>query len=143
MGSWIVVEDEPDLYEMLMAMTEMIGIDGVAFTNGEDAVSWIEDVDSQRLKVDRPDLALVDIRLPGAVNGIELGARIRKSPALSGILVVLMTAYRLSPREERDLIRKAGADMLIHKPFPSVKKLSAMLQDHLARQGQPRRRMRY
>ncbi len=45
MSTWMVVEDEPDLYDTLLALFEIWSIDGVAFTNGTDAVKWIEDVD--------------------------------------------------------------------------------------------------
>ena len=32
----MVVEDEPDIYELLLAMFEMWGIEGVAFVDGEE-----------------------------------------------------------------------------------------------------------
>ena len=42
MTVWMVVEDEPDVYEMVLAMYETLGIDGVAFTTGEEAITWID-----------------------------------------------------------------------------------------------------
>ena len=101
MSTWMVVEDEPDIYEVLLAMFEMWGIEGVAFVDGEEAVSWIDDVDEGRFKGELPELALLDIRLPGQVNGAAVSARIRQSKILGNIPVVLMTAYRLSRKEEK------------------------------------------
>ena len=50
MSAWMVVEDEPDIYDLLLAMFEMWGIEGVAFVDGEEAVAWIEDVENGRVK---------------------------------------------------------------------------------------------
>ena len=79
LSTWIVVEDEPDIYEVLLAMFGIWGIEGVAFVDGEEAVSWIEDVDDKRFQGELPELALLDIRLPGEINGPAVGERLRKS----------------------------------------------------------------
>ena len=102
----MVVEDEPDIYEVLLAMFEMWGIEGVAFVDGEEAVAWIEDVDKGKYPGELPELALLDIRLPGAVSGPEVGGRLRQSSALENMTVVLTTAYRLSPDNEREFIKQ-------------------------------------
>ena len=41
MSTWMVVEDEPDIYDVLLAMFEIWGIEGVAFVDGGEAVGWI------------------------------------------------------------------------------------------------------
>ena len=69
MSTWMVVEDEPDIYELLLAMFEMWGIEGVAFVDGEEAVAWIEETDKDESPGELPELALLDIRLPGTVSG--------------------------------------------------------------------------
>lgn len=115
---WMVVEDEPDLYDTLLALFEIWSIDGVAFTNGTDAIKWIDDVDSGNADTTLPELAVLDIRLPGA-SGPEIGRRLRESPVLKDIAIVLVTAFRLTPSEERETIRLADADNLMYKPLPS------------------------
>lgn len=139
MASWMVVEDEPDLYEMLLAMTQMMGVNGQAFSTGEDAIAWVEDVDARRFQGEQPELALLDIRLPGTANGVQVGARLRRSPILGNLLIVMMTAYRMSAREEKELIVQSGADMLLYKPLPNLKTLSKLLKDNVRRR-QTRRR---
>jgi CheY-like chemotaxis protein len=128
----MVVEDEPDIYEVLLAMFEMWGIEGVAFVDGEEAVSWIDDVDTGRFKGELPELALLDIRLPGDIKGDAVGERIRKSPILGHIAVVLTTAFRLSPEEEKAKITRAGADKLVYKPLPKFNELQRMLEEVIA-----------
>ena len=100
MSTWMVVEDEPDLYETLLALFEIWSIDGVAFTNGEDAIRWIEDVDAGNADANVPELAILDIRLPG-VNGDAVAKRLRESSVLGEIAIVFMTAYHLSTDEEK------------------------------------------
>jgi CheY-like chemotaxis protein len=124
----MVVEDEPDIYEVLLAMFEIWGIEGVAFVDGEEAVAWINDVDSGRMKGEVPELALLDIRLPGAIGGPGVGERIRQSPHLKHMAIVLTTAYRLTIEEEKQVMEQAGADRLIYKPLPKFSDLKKILE---------------
>jgi CheY-like chemotaxis protein len=119
MSTWMVVEDEPDIYEVLLLMLEAFGVEGLAFVDGEEAVDWIEDVDNGHYHGELPSVALLDIRLPGSVNGLMVGERLRQSPNIGdGIKIVLVTAYKLSPAEEKEAMAIAGADRLIYKPIP-------------------------
>lgn len=131
-STWMVVEDEPDLYATLLALFGAWSIDGVAFTNGTDAVKWIDDVDAGTADTNIPELAILDIRLPG-VEGPDIGARLRKSPVLKEIAIVLVTAFHLSPQQEKEVIAKAQADDLIYKPLPAPSEFRAILQKAIAK----------
>jgi CheY-like chemotaxis protein len=132
----MIVEDEPDVYDLLLATVEMWGHGGEAFPDGEEAVAWIDHVDHSRSH--RPDslpeLALLDIRLPGEISGPMVGARLRQSHRLKDIAIVLITAYKLSVEEEQSVIQQAGADLLLYKPLPSYDRLKRMLEDLIIRQ---------
>jgi len=128
----MVVEDEPDIYEVLLAMFEMWGIDGVAFVDGEEAATWLEDVDSGRYQGELPELALLDIRLPGKISGPMVGERIRKSKELGDIAIIMSTAYKLSPSEEQAVVKQAGADKLMYKPMPRFDELQRILEAVIA-----------
>jgi len=130
----MVVEDEPDIYEVLLAMFEVWGIEGVAFVDGSEAVAWIEDVDAGRVQSELPELAILDIRLP-EVSGPEVGARLRKSAKLKSVAVVLITAYRLQPPEEEAVVAQAQADMLLYKPLPRPVEFRKILEEALARRA--------
>ncbi len=127
MTTWILVEDEPDMYETVLAMYDMWGISGVSFTTGEDAVAWIEQVDQGRAEDEIPELALVDIRLPNELSGVEVAQRLRNSPKLKDIIVVLMTAYRMKPAQGTAVRAQAGADLLLYKPLPPIKEFRKIL----------------
>src|SRR5262245_48213206 len=123
----MVVEDEPDIYDVLLAMFEIWGIEGVAFVDGAEAVAWIEDVDKGNVVGELPELAILDIRLP-EIPGPEVGARLRKSERLGKVAVVMITAYRLSPDEEEQVKARAEADALMYKPLPAMPDLRKALE---------------
>jgi CheY-like chemotaxis protein len=128
----MVVEDEPDIYEVLLAMFEMWGIEGVAFVDGEEAIAWVDDVDNGRFRGELPELALLDIRLPGAVSGPMVGERLRKSHILGDVAIILSTAYKLTIEEEAQAIERAQADKLMYKPLPKFNELQKVLESVIA-----------
>ena len=136
MATWMLLEDEPDLYDMILTMYDMLGLRGVAFSVGEEAAEWITEVNKGRYEGEIPELALLDIRLPDQITGTMIAAKIRKSPVLKDMAVVLMTAYRLSPEQEQRVLYDSGADMLIYKPFPRLHELHYALKNLLVERRQ-------
>lgn len=134
MATWMVVDDEPDIYELLLAMFEFWGIDGVAFVDGSEAIAWIDDVDAMRIQTDLPPMAIIDIRLPD-VSGIEVAARLRQSPILGNIGICLITAYHMSPGEEDEAMAISQADMLLYKPLPHPDEFKRLLEGILERRA--------
>ena len=128
MTTWLVVEDEPDLIEMFQATTELMGVDSLIFSSGEDALDWIDTVERGHFAGEAPVLALLDIRLSGEVTGVMVSALLRECPQLNRITLVLMTAYRLSPPWEQVMLSQSGADLLLYKPLPAFKDLRRLLQ---------------
>lgn len=63
----------------------------------------------------RPDAVILDVMMPGAMNGYQLCEKLKKDPELSATHVVLVTARG----QERDQAsgRTAGADAYFVKPF--------------------------
>jgi CheY-like chemotaxis protein len=129
MATWMVLEDEPDLYDMIMAMYEMLGVEGVAFGAGEEAVDWIEDVENGHWEEELPELALLDIRMPDSISGLMVGERMRQSARLKNTVIVLMTAHKLSPSEEKEAIQQTDADLLMYKPLPGFAELERTFHD--------------
>jgi DNA-binding response OmpR family regulator len=131
----MIVEDEPDIYEVMVAMFELWDVKHIHFFTGKDAVEWIDAVDAGRLDAELPKLAILDIRLPGGVSGADVGARLRRSAALGNIGIVMITAYRLRPAQEEQIIATAGADQFLYKPLPGVIELRAVFDEVLAKRG--------
>ncbi|HUN05375.1 MAG TPA: response regulator [Aggregatilineales bacterium] len=141
MTTWMVVEDEPGLYELVLALYDLMGVDGISFTNGEDALAWIDEVEEGNLLLDEvPSLALLDIRLPGQVSGPDVGQRLRQCERTKDMVIVLMTAYRMSPDQRDLLVRQSGADHFLEKPLPDIPVLMKLLEDlFAARASNPKR----
>ena len=138
MPTWMIVEDEPDMYELLLAMFAMDS-EGMAFVDGEEAFAWIESVDSGDFEGELPQFALLDIRLPGEMSGIDIAKRIRKSQRLRHIAVILNTAYRLSPEEESDVVKETEVDAFWYKPLPKINVLQDMIAQVIANRLPPQR----
>lgn len=132
MPVWMAVEDELDISEVILGMFEIWGIVGMSFTNGKEAIDWIDEVDALKVNQNLPELALIDIRLP-EISGLEVSARIRQSKWLSHIGIVLTTAYRLTPDEETLALAQAQADALIYKPLPAMPIMRQLLAEILAK----------
>ena len=131
MTTWLIVEDEPDLFEMLNYMVDDIGHNILGFMDGETAVDWIDLVNEDDFGGEMPELALIDIRLPGDVDGPEIAAKLRQCAATQDMAVVLMTAYRLSFSEETEIMTRAEPDMMLYKPLPPFPEFRRKLEDLL------------
>jgi len=127
MSTWMIVEDEPDIHDMLLLMTHTLAHTGLAFINGEEAMFWIDDYDLAPDRRTRPQMALIDVRLPGHIQGEAVSARLRRSPTLCAIPIILMTAYHLPPNLEKQLLQQSSADRLLQKPLPHPQQLQALV----------------
>jgi DNA-binding response OmpR family regulator len=131
MTTWMIVEDEPDLHEMLFELITGIGHNVLGFSTGEDAVNWLDQVDDGLHSDEIPELALFDIRLPGQISGPDVAVRLRKSTIVGRIVIVMMTAYRLTPDEELAIMNYATPDMMLYKPLPDFPEFRRRLEDLL------------
>jgi two-component system, OmpR family, KDP operon response regulator KdpE len=102
----MVVEDEPRLLRLVRALLQSEGFEVVAATTGEEALQLAETA--------ALDLVLLDLLLPGDVDGYEVCRRIRES---SHVPIIMLTAKA----QEHDKLRgfDLGADDYLTKPFSS------------------------
>jgi CheY-like chemotaxis protein len=131
MTTWLLLEDEPDLHDMLTTMIEGVGHTVLGFVDGESALTWLRSVELENPATELPELALIDIRLPGRVDGTDVAAQLRDSQTMKHAVVVLMTAYRFSPDDERAILEKAAPDLMLYKPLPSFAVFRRKLEDLL------------
>jgi CheY-like chemotaxis protein len=129
MSRWLLVEDEEDIYIVLTHLYNLFDASPLLFTNGEDAMAWLDAVDAGEITSDLPVFALIDIRLSsdeGDIDGIDVGERIRRCAPLRDIPIVLMTAYLLSPEEKRRAVARTRANLYLEKPLPPFNELRRM-----------------
>lgn len=118
---WLIVEDDATIREIMALGCEMIGHPSVVFSNGKQTLNWL----SEPLPIaDVPDVALIDIRMPGGPDGHELAAYIRRHDLLSNIVIILMTAYELPGSQREEVMTVSDADLLLFKPLPPMEELA-------------------
>ena len=81
----------------------------------------------ERLRAHRPDVALVDIQLPGT-DGLSLVRAIKATPGLKNLPVIAFTAFAMQGDEERFLA--AGCDGYLAKPI-DVHSFAARVRQYL------------
>ncbi len=100
----LIVDDDRDLRLMLSALMQKEGLTSLVADDGERALEMIP--------ADRPDLLLVDVKMPG-LDGMEVLKRVRETdPQLP---VVLITAYAEIAASVAAM--RAGAFDYLGKPF--------------------------
>ncbi len=124
--TWLLVEDDPDIRNFVQMVITVWGETPLPFPDGRTAWAWLDSVESGNYQGDLPELALMDIKMPG-YTGDEIAARIRQTAPLKHIPIVLMTAFTLSEAEVAEMQRRAGFDHLINKPLPELDHLQKLL----------------
>jgi DNA-binding response OmpR family regulator len=112
----LVVEDDPDIVELL---THYLQADGWSVAVHSDGRAAIE-----RLKKDTFDLLVLDLQIPG-VDGLTVCAAVRADTRTRDLAVVMLTAR--GDETDRVLGLEMGADDYIVKPF-SPKELLARVR---------------
>ncbi|HZP23792.1 MAG TPA: sigma-54 dependent transcriptional regulator [Terriglobales bacterium] len=111
--SILIVDDEELTLRTIGRALQVEGYEVLRATSGEKALEIIAE--------EKPDLALLDVVLPG-INGIEVLRQARKiSPAM---IVVMMSAYHLVDRAVEAM--KLGAYDYLIKPFHIADMVNAM-----------------
>jgi CheY-like chemotaxis protein len=117
--TWLLVEDDPDIRNVVAVMMQFWGEKPLTLSDGNAAWSWLDGVVSGTYKGELPELALMDIRMPGH-TGDQIAARIRGTDRLKDIPIILMTAFSLTEAEVQNMVDKSGIDHLVKKPLPDM-----------------------
>jgi two-component system phosphate regulon response regulator PhoB len=117
-----VVDDEPDILELVRYNLDQHGYDVTCAISGEAALPQI----CSRL----PDLLVLDLMLPG-VDGLEVCRALKQDVQTAGVPILMLTARS----EEADIVAglELGADDYLTKPF-SPRVLLARIKAVLRRQ---------
>lgn len=115
----LIVDDDGDIRRLFRASLGQ-DFDVREATNGPSALTLIHEL--------RPKIVLLDVAMPGGMNGLEVLTAIREDPQVRNTVVLMVTGRG----EERDFTnaQKHGADGYIVKPF-SPKEIRDMLLNRL------------
>jgi DNA-binding response OmpR family regulator len=102
----LVVEDEPDIRELIVMTLRNRGYDVVGAECGEEA--WIAAAKQV------PQLLVLDVLLPD-MDGLSLCEMFRRIPNTSKVPILMLTAC--ATQQVRGIAENAGADDFMSKPF--------------------------
>lgn len=117
----LVVDDNHDIRNMVMAHLESVQCDTLEADNGEDGLAMILE--------HKPDLVLLDVMMPG-LNGWEVAKYVRDRPEFDHTGIIMVTAIGETVNEMTSPLY--GADDHINKPF-QLSELSFKIRRTLAR----------
>ena len=122
-GTIVVVEDDPNIADLIDMYLRRDGHRVISVDRGEAGLEAVER--------EKPRLVILDVGLPGAVDGFEVCRRIR---ATSSVPVLMLTAR--DEEIDRVLGFELGADDYVTKPF-SPRELAARVKAIIRRADGP------
>ncbi len=112
----LVVEDHPDISNILTCQLERLGFGVISVNNGMEGV--------EKAIEEKPQLILMDIRMPG-MDGREATRKIRSNPETKDIPILATTV--LFMESELNECIEAGCNDYIVKPF-TLKQLASLIE---------------
>jgi DNA-binding response OmpR family regulator len=103
----LVVDDEPDLREILQKKLSQSQFEAIVASGGEEALGICREA--------KPDLVLLDIAMPG-MDGYETCKRLKEDKSTRDIPVLFLTAKDLDPQGITQRFTELGASGYLPKP---------------------------
>ncbi len=103
----LVIEDEESIIDLIKLGLRYEGFEVTATADGLEGIAA-----AQRLN---PEVVILDLGLPGAVDGLEICRRLRQNPTTQDVSILILTA-KGHPHDKVTGLN-AGADDYLAKPF--------------------------
>jgi two-component system alkaline phosphatase synthesis response regulator PhoP len=103
----LVVDDEPQIVEIVGDYLKQAGYRVLTARDGQTALTIA--------RHERPDLILLDLMMPGGLDGLDVCRRLRQDHVLRDVPIIMLTAR--VDETDRLIGLELGADDYITKPF--------------------------
>jgi two-component system alkaline phosphatase synthesis response regulator PhoP len=103
----LVVDDEPQIVEVVQDYLKQAGYRVLTARDGQTALTLA--------RHERPDLVVLDLMLPGGVDGLDVCRGLRQDPLLGDVPIIMLTAR--TEETDRLIGLELGADDYVTKPF--------------------------
>lgn len=111
----LIVDDRYEIRKLVEMTLELGDFECLQASDGPSAL--------QLIRTERPDVVLLDIMMPGVLDGLDV-CRAVKSDASMQTKIVLLTARGQQVDIEEGL--KAGADSYLVKPFSPIELITTV-----------------
>ncbi len=118
----LVVDDIEDNRRLIWKILGRRSYEVIGAGTGEDAVNMAQ--------TELPDLILMDIRLPGGIDGMEATRRIKALPQTAHIPILALTAS-VRPEDMQRALNE-GCSGFVRKPI-DIDELPKQVAEHIAR----------
>lgn len=116
MKKLLIVEDHADIRKLLRMTLEFDDFVINEASNGDIGLAMARDI--------VPDIVLLDLMMPGHLNGLDVCRHIKADPAMQHTKVIMLTARGKASDREAGLA--AGADDYLMKPFSTLQVLETI-----------------
>lgn len=106
-GPILIVEDVPNVRELLEVTLQFKGYPVVSATNGKDGLAKVEN--------EKPAIIITDILMP-VMDGYAFVQALRLNPATRSLPVIFLSATYVTP-EDRKFALSLGANRFLEKPI--------------------------
>ena len=103
----LVVDDRLEVRELVEVTLRVKDYQIIEASNAEEAIKMV--------KTEKPDLVLMDVMMPGGMDGLEATRILKSDPETKGCPIVILTAKGQKTDMEKGL--EAGAEDYFIKPF--------------------------
>ena len=118
----LVVDDKEDSRRLVRKVLTPRGYAVVEAASGEEAIHMS--------LTELPDLILMDVRLPGGIDGLEATRRIKALSQLTHVPILAVTAS-VRPEDAQKAL-DAGCDAFVRKPI-EIDELPKLVAEHIRR----------
>ena len=120
----LIIEDQTDIRSLIRMTLEM----------GNNEIHEAENGDSgwHMVRALRPDLVLLDVMMPGTLDGYQVCQKIRNEPSVKETPVIMLTAR--GQQSDFEMGRQAGATAYLTKPFSPLELIDTV-DSHLAQKS--------
>ncbi len=110
----LIVDDHAEVRELVSVTLEIGPYQILTAENGDQALAKAQE--------ELPDLMLLDIMMPGDLDGLQVCRKLKDDERTQGIYIIMLTAK--GQDWDKEAGREAGADEYFVKPFSPLDLMS-------------------
>lgn len=119
----LIVDDQVEVRELVEVTLRSDNYQVFLAESGEEAIKLAKNI--------KPDLIIMDIMMPGGIDGLEATRTIKKNPETKDCIVIMLTAKGQETDRKKGI--EAGASDYFIKPFSPLQLIQKV--DDILREG--------